>query len=223
LAATSNEHAQHAVQDGAADAAAGRTAAGDLGSGKVGVDDGDGPGRRRIVDGARARLLRVYAARLVESDSATWRSAAFTRLLKHCQKLVQAANAHLHTYDDGPLPDDFRDRAHAVRWLEEERDNLMALIARAAANGHPRAVLDLQEKMRPFLPSRRSYATDAVTVTQLAVDCAREIGHPCCEATALNHLSQILPDSGRVEEAVEAASKAFRRSSLRDRLRRPTM
>jgi hypothetical protein len=44
LAATSNEHAQHAVQDEAADAAAGRTVAGDLGSGMVGVDDGVGPG-----------------------------------------------------------------------------------------------------------------------------------------------------------------------------------
>ena len=168
-------------------------------------------------------LLRVYAARLLESDSAKWRSTAFSRLLKHCQKLVRAANAHLHTYDDGPLPDDFRDRAHAVRWLEEERANLMALIARAAATGHPREVLDLQEEIRPFLLSRRSYAPDAVTVTQLAVDCAREIGHPCCEATALNHLSQILPDCGRVEEAVEAASKSLDISRARgDRRRQAT-
>ncbi|MEU9229326.1 tetratricopeptide repeat protein [Streptomyces massasporeus] len=177
-----------------------------------------GSGRWRMHD-----LLRVYAARLVESDSAKWRSAAFARLLTHCQNLVQAANAHLHTYDDGPLPDDFRDRAHAVHWLEEERANLMALIARAAATGHPRAVLDLQEKMRPFLLSRRSYATDAATVTQLAVDCAREIDHPCCEATALNHLSQILPDCGRVDEAVEAATKSLDISRTRgDRRRQAT-
>ncbi|MFG2811323.1 tetratricopeptide repeat protein [Streptomyces massasporeus] len=177
-----------------------------------------GSGRWRMHD-----LLRVYAARLVESDSPKWRSAAFARLLKHCQKLAQAANAHLHTIDDGPLPDDFRDRAHAVQWLEEERANLMALIARAAATGHPRAVLDLQEKLRPFLLSRRSYATDAVTVTQLAVDCAREIDHPCCEATALNHLSQILPDCGRVDEAVEAASKSLDISRTRgDRMRQAT-
>ncbi|MBX9361112.1 tetratricopeptide repeat protein [Streptomyces sp. WAC04114] len=177
-----------------------------------------GSGRWRMHD-----LLRVYAARLVEGDSATWRNAAFARLLKHCQKLVQAANAHLHTIDDGPLPDDFRDRAHAVQWLEDERANLMALIARAAVTGHPRAVLDLQEKMRPFLLSRRSYATDAVTVSQLAVDCAREIDHPCCEATALNYLSQILPDCGRVEEAVEAASKSLDISRSRgDRARQAT-
>ncbi|MFF5313670.1 tetratricopeptide repeat protein [Streptomyces massasporeus] len=177
-----------------------------------------GSGRWRMHD-----LLRVYAARLVEGDSAKWRSAAFARLLKHCQKLVQAANAHLHTYDDGPLPDDFRDRAHAVQWLEDERANLMALITRAAATGHPRAVLDLQEKMRPFLLSRRSYAADAVTVTRLAVDCAREIEHPCCEATALNHLSQILPDCGRVDEAVEAASKSLDISRTRgDRMRQAT-
>ncbi|MEU0175212.1 tetratricopeptide repeat protein [Streptomyces massasporeus] len=177
-----------------------------------------GSGRWRMHD-----LLRVYAARLVESDSAKWRSAALTRLLKHCQKLVQAANAHLHTFDDGPLPDDFRDRAHAVQWLEDERANLMALIARAAATGHPRAVLDLQEKMRPFLLSRRSYAADAVTVTRLAVDCAREIEHPCCEATALNNLSQILPDCGRVDEAVEAASKSLDISRTRgDRMRQAT-
>ncbi|MFD7243903.1 tetratricopeptide repeat protein [Streptomyces massasporeus] len=177
-----------------------------------------GSGRWRMHD-----LLRVYAARLVESDSAKWRDAAFTRLLKHCQKLTQAANAHLHTIDDGPLPDDFRDRAHAVRWLEDERANLMALIARAAATGHPRAVLDLQEHMRLFLLSRRSYATDAVTVTQLAVDCAREIDHPCCEATALNYLSQILSGCGRVDEAVEAASKSLDISRSRgDRMRQAT-
>ncbi|MFF8012871.1 tetratricopeptide repeat protein [Streptomyces sp. NPDC007929] len=174
-----------------------------------------GSGRWRMHD-----LLRVYAAKLVEGDSAKWRSAAFTRLLKHSQKLVQAANAHLHTYDDGPLPDDFRDRAHAVQWLERERANLLALIARAAATGHPRAVLDLQEQLRPFLLSRRSYATDAATVAQLAVDCAREIGHPCCEATALNHLSQVLPDCGRVEEAVQAASMSLDISRTRgDRMR----
>ncbi|MFJ2925743.1 tetratricopeptide repeat protein [Streptomyces massasporeus] len=177
-----------------------------------------GSGRWRMHD-----LLRVYATRLVENDSAKWRSAAFTRLLKHCRNLVQAANAHLHTFDDGPLPDDFRDRAHAVQWLEDERANLMALIARAAATGHPRAVLDLQEKMRPFLLSRRSYAADAVTVTRLAVDCAREIEHPCCEATALNNLSQILPDCGRVDEAVEAASKSLDISRARgDRMRQAT-
>ncbi|MEU9574810.1 tetratricopeptide repeat protein [Streptomyces massasporeus] len=177
-----------------------------------------GSGRWRMHD-----LLRVYAARLVEGDSAKWRNAAFARLLKHCQKLVEAANAHLHTIDDGPLPDDFRDRAHAVQWLEDERANLMALIARAAVTGHPRAVLHLQEKMRPFLLSRRSYATDAVTVTQLAVDCAREIDHPCCEATALNYLSQILPDCGRVDEAVEAASKSLDISRSRgDRARQAT-
>ncbi|MFJ4277519.1 tetratricopeptide repeat protein [Streptomyces massasporeus] len=177
-----------------------------------------GSGRWRMHD-----LLRVYAARLVESDSPKWRSAAFARLLKHCQKLARAANAHLHTIDDGPLPQDFRDRAHAVQWLEEERANLLALIARAAATGHPHAVLDLQEKMRPFLLSRRSYATDAVTVTQLAVDCAREIDHPCCEATALNYLSQILADCGRVDEAVEAASKSLDISRTRgDRVRQAT-
>ncbi|NEE07921.1 tetratricopeptide repeat protein [Streptomyces sp. SID7499] len=177
-----------------------------------------GSGRWRMHD-----LLRVYAARLVESDSAKWRDAAFTRLLRHCQKHAQAANAHLHTLDDGPLPEDFKDRAHAVQWLEEERANLIALIGRAAATGHPRAVLDLHEKMGPFLLSRRSYTTDALTVTQLAVDCAREIDHPCCEATALNRLSQILPDCGRVDEAVEAASKSLDISRTHgDRMRQAT-
>ncbi|MFI5469287.1 tetratricopeptide repeat protein [Streptomyces cacaoi] len=165
-------------------------------------------------------LLRVYAATLVESDSAKWRTAAFTRLLKHCQDLAHAANAHLHSYDNGPLPGDFRDRAHAVQWLEEERANLVALIVRAAATGHPRAVLDLQEKMRLFLLGRASYAADAVTAAQLAVYCAREIGHPCCEATALYYLSEALPNCGRLPEAVEAATRSLDISRARgDRLR----
>ncbi|WP_164873174.1 tetratricopeptide repeat protein, partial [Streptomyces resistomycificus] len=163
-----------------------------------------GSGRWRMHD-----LLRVYAATLVEHDSAKWRSAAFTRLLKHCRELAHAANAHLHNSAAGPLPGDFRDRAHAVRWLEEERANLMALIARAAATGHPRAVLDLQEKLRLFLLSRGSYAADAVTAAELAVDCAREIGHPCCEATALHFLSEALPHCGRLAEAVEAAIRGL--------------
>ncbi|MFI7140072.1 tetratricopeptide repeat protein [Streptomyces massasporeus] len=92
------------------------------------------------------------------------------------------------------------------------------------------ATQDMIELVHPFAEwqtfgalSRRSYAADAVTVTQLAVDCAREIEHPCCEATALNNLSQILPDCGRVDEAVEAASKSLDISRTRgDRMRQAT-
>ncbi|MEV0241530.1 tetratricopeptide repeat protein [Streptomyces sp. NPDC050674] len=170
-----------------------------------------GSGRWRMHD-----LLGVYAAGLAERDSAKWRGDAFTRLLHHCRKRVRAANAHLHTCDDDPLPDDFRDRPHAMHWLEEERANLIALITRAAATGHARAVLDLQEHLWLFLVSRRSYAADAVTVAQHAVDCAREIGHPCCEATALNHLSHVLPDCGRPDEAVRAAARSLDISRTRD-------
>ncbi|WP_406435713.1 tetratricopeptide repeat protein [Streptomyces sp. NBC_00631] len=161
-------------------------------------------GRWRMHD-----LLRVYAAALVEKDSAKWRDAAFTRLLAHCGKLARAADAHRHNHDDGPLPGEFPDRAHAVRWLEAERANLVALIARAAATGHVRAVLDLEEHIRLFLLERSSYAIDAVTAARLAVGCARAIGHTCCEANALGHLSQALGNCGRLPEAVEAATRSL--------------
>ncbi|MER7186397.1 tetratricopeptide repeat protein, partial [Streptomyces hyaluromycini] len=158
-------------------------------------------GRWRMHD-----LLRVYAAALVERDSAKWRNAAFTRLLTHCGQLARAADAHRHAHDDEPLPGDFPDRAHAMHWLEAERANLVALIARAAATGYPRAVLELEEHIRLFLLERGRHAADAVTAAQLAVDCARAIGHTCCEATALGHLSQALGDCGRLPEAVAAAT-----------------
>ncbi|MBW8796420.1 MAG: ATP-binding protein [Streptomyces sp.] len=161
-------------------------------------------GRWRMHD-----LLRVYAAALVEKDSAKWRDAAFTRLLAHCGKLARAADAHRHTHDDGPLPGDFPDRAHAMQWLEAERANLVALVTRAAATGHPHAVLDLEEHIRLFLLERRTYAGEAVTAAQHAVDSARAIGHTCCEATALEHLSQALGDCGRLPDAVEAAARSL--------------
>ncbi|MFD4600892.1 tetratricopeptide repeat protein [Streptomyces sp. NPDC058464] len=158
-------------------------------------------GRWRMHD-----LLRVYAAALVERDSAKWRDAALTRLLAHCGRLARAADAHRHAHDDEPLPGDFPDRARAVQWLEAERANLVALIVRAAATGHARAVLELEAHTRLFLLERSRYAADAVTTAQLAVVCARAIRHTCCEATALGHLSQALVDCGRLPEAVEAAT-----------------
>ncbi|MEV5954704.1 tetratricopeptide repeat protein [Streptomyces sp. NPDC051987] len=160
-------------------------------------------GRWRMHD-----LVRVYAAALVEKDSAAVREAAFTGLLTHFRKLARAADAHQHHHDHGPLPGDFPDRAHAVRWLEAERANLVALIVRAAATGHARAVLDLEEHLRLFLLQRSSYASDAVTVARLAVGSARAMGHTCCEANALGHLSEALGDCGRLPEAVEAATRS---------------
>ncbi|WHT16641.1 BTAD domain-containing putative transcriptional regulator [Crossiella sp. CA-258035] len=164
------------------------------------------PDRYRMHD-----LLRLYATELAERLDEATREAALRRLVE--MYLVVAGRARelvmfsprIHEVVDTAAGDPswpvFGGSAEALDWLEAERANLLALVARLAERGRPNEVWRLAWLLHGFFRARQHKA-DWIEVGRLGVAAAARIGDPVASFHAANCLGGAYRAAGRWAEAI---------------------
>ncbi|MER6618028.1 tetratricopeptide repeat protein [Streptomyces xantholiticus] len=175
-------------------------------------------GRWRMHD-----LVRLYADEHGRHQAdADRREAALARLFTHYQDTATAADAHVNSLAGSRSPR-FRDRVHALQWLDAEHANLIATATTAPRRGHPQTTAILAFGLAAYL-DRRRYFGDWITLTTTALAIVREAGDrldggPAYEGQALNNLGLALRQVRRFDEAIDAHTRAadiFRELDDRD-------
>ncbi|MFF3967977.1 tetratricopeptide repeat protein [Streptomyces griseorubiginosus] len=162
------------------------------------IEHGQAWGRWRIHD-----LVRLYADEHGRTHAnSDQRDTARLRLFTHYQDATQAANTHLDTHSD-PRAIRFRDRDHALEWLDAEHPNLTATATAAPALGHPAITTSLAFSLAQYLKFRR-YFDDWITLSTTALPLIRESGDRHGEIQVLNNLGLALQEVRRFEEAIDA-------------------
>ncbi|SMD26109.1 AfsR/SARP family transcriptional regulator [Kibdelosporangium aridum] len=153
-------------------------------------------------------LIRVYAAdRSREYDHVD----AFRRLadwyLHSIHAAVTRCLASLYISSLGPVPNDvtplvFAADDEALRWLEVERTNYLAIIDYAAVHGPQRYTWQLTDAARPDL-HHRYWTAELEHAATLGLSCAREAGARRGEAMMLLALAALKSITARFDESVE--------------------
>ena len=180
------------------------------------------PGRYGLHD-----LLRAYAAGLAsDGDAEGERHAALTRLFDYylaaaaaAMDILAPAERHLRPQVNGhdvPVPP-MAEPAGARAWLDAERAVLVAVSARASAQGWPAHATGLAGTVYRYLETGGHYP-DAITIHSAARHAARRAGDRAAEATALTNLGIVDWRQGRYREAASHHRRALKVSrEIRDR------
>ena len=149
--------------------------------------------QRRINRYTSHDLLRIHGANQAARLPRTEREEALSRLAGHYLHRASQAMDTLYPDErdrrpevkapDSPAPG-FRDTAAAVRWLDDERANLVAV---AALPELPRQIIDLAATVARYL-ERGAHGADGLHLHGRAVDLAQAIEDATAEAVALRHL-----------------------------------
>ncbi|MEU5002312.1 tetratricopeptide repeat protein [Streptomyces sp. NPDC021622] len=151
-------------------------------------------------------LVRAYGMSLMAEDAASVVEAR-GRLLRFYGRWTKAARDHLERLPDDPVPELFDGRTAALRWLDAERANLVAAAQWVDDDRDGLTTHDLSLALRSFLDWRRYYE-DLITVSRCAVRSAIRTGLRTQEAAAWNSLGFSLRETGQLEEAIEAGTRA---------------
>jgi DNA-binding SARP family transcriptional activator/Tfp pilus assembly protein PilF len=138
-------------------------------------------------------LVREYAAACACADEpAADLAAADTRLFEHYRRTADAAAASLFpavrrlvSADRGDHPVRFDDKEAALRWLDDERVNLVAAVERGAAASDLRHYCGLlADALRGYF-AIRGYAADGLALSTAALTAARAAGDRRAEVAVL--------------------------------------
>ncbi|MEU6075467.1 BTAD domain-containing putative transcriptional regulator [Micromonospora sp. NPDC047074] len=173
----------------------------------AGLIEACGVDRYRLHD-----LVRIYAMERGRSDLAG-RAAA-----THATRCYFLATARRARDQIRPVPDRLPDRfveAHptvtftdqrgALRWLEMERENLVAAARLAARDDTPAGnefAVRLCTELYPFLPMR-GYYRDLREVAECALECARRLGSRPDETISLTYFAMAQSRLGETDQAVD--------------------
>ncbi|MFJ9847181.1 tetratricopeptide repeat protein [Kitasatospora sp. NPDC101155] len=164
---------------------------------------------RQNPDTARWRmhdLVRAYATEQAQQHP-TASAKAQRRLLKHYTVTARDANIHLEPTAGGDKAR-FRDRAHALTWLDTEHANLIATVHTAQTTGHHDIAMNLPAQLATYLSLRR-HLEDLLTVATTARDIALGMDFQDHTAQAWNNLGTALREVRRFEEAEQALRAAL--------------
>ncbi|MFD0361042.1 tetratricopeptide repeat protein [Nocardia sp. GCM10030253] len=163
-------------------------------------------------------LLREHAhSRADEQESPETRHAAKTSLFDSYRYRAAAAIDLLYPYIRHRMPklaqpdppDEVpRDQDAAVRWLEAERANLLAVATHCARTEWPSHAGDFATILFHFL-DRRAHHSDAMVLHTEALHAARSRGDTAGEGRALIDLSEVHWRQGRPEQAMADARCAL--------------
>ncbi|MFD2422142.1 ATP-binding protein [Amycolatopsis pigmentata] len=170
-----------------------------------------GPDRYQFHD-----LLRAYAVDQAQhEETPESRLALLERLLTWYLHTANAAAAVIDTHlrpvelsaDDSALVLQFSNREDAIRWYEQERENLASAIHAAASAGLNTLAWQLPAVLR------RIYAfhtpAEWISTGLIGLDAARRVGARSGEADLLESLGMAHVQAGRTEEAL-----AYHRQAL---------
>jgi DNA-binding SARP family transcriptional activator/tetratricopeptide (TPR) repeat protein len=159
-------------------------------------------------------LLRAYAAELAEEvDGRDLSGAAMDRLrgyyLHTAELATSLVSAHEKTGPRGDLPSieavSFGDYDEALRWLDNEVDNLMA----TADSSAPSYVTALSKTTWRYLDLRGHY-DDALALHSLAIQAARAAGDRLTEADAQRFTGAMYFRTARGTESIRHTERALR-------------
>ncbi|UXX94331.1 tetratricopeptide repeat protein [Streptomyces sp. AD2-2] len=149
-------------------------------------------------------LVRLYADDLRQRhESESCSLTARARLLSHYATTVEWAAKRVHALPNRPVAD----RRAALAWLDNERSNLTAAVALAAADDSPIA-MSLAEDLAFYLRERR-YFHDAIASAKHALAVADRLGDRLRKARAQNNLGLALSELRRFDRAIEAHTCAL--------------
>ncbi|MDO0911662.1 tetratricopeptide repeat protein [Streptomyces sp. DT2A-34] len=156
-------------------------------------------------------LVRAFGAGLVATDGALGEEgeAARERILVYYAMLASAANARME-WQSGLEEDPgcFATRAEALAWLDGERAGLVAAVQWAGEERFETAAGALAASLGEYLHWRR-YFDDWVAVARAAFhQTVCHLGRRELESVKWSRLGVALGEAGRVEEAVEALTRA---------------
>ncbi|WP_199440154.1 AfsR/SARP family transcriptional regulator [Umezawaea beigongshangensis] len=170
-------------------------------------------------------LLREHAAALIADERyAVERRAAEQRVLDHYFRTAANADVavfphHTRVLELPPVGDvvplTFPDASSAMRWCNEERLNLNAVIAWAAAAGHLDYAAKLPHVAGEML-KRMGHFDDALAALGVALRVARATGDVLGEAYALHNAGNLhlqRKEFGLAEERLHEATLLFSRLS----------
>src|SRR6476469_1771481 len=155
-------------------------------------------------------LIRVFATHCAESDEETaTRQAASRRLASFY--LASAVNANHRLYpsrlsadalplEDAVEPVEPADTTQAKGWFDTERNNVLAMIHRAAADGHHGHAWRLTDAAVIFY-DRHGYYEDSLSVQRVAARSARAAGDQVGEASSLMGIGRVYLAIGDHTEA----------------------
>ena len=168
-------------------------------------------------------LLRAYAREHAAArDTGGSSQQALTRLADYYLAAAAAAMDVLLPAESHWRPrirpvaaivPEIRLEADARAWLDEERGNLVALVAHCAEHGWPRQATDLAATLFRYLITG-SHLPEAQSIFGHALQAARLSGDVTAEASALNSLGSIAASKGRFRDAAgyfNAALELYRR------------
>jgi DNA-binding SARP family transcriptional activator len=143
------------------------------------------------------------------------RHAALERLTRHYLVRAQHATLLIHPTEHrrvtrplGAAP--WRTPAEAVAWVENEYENLVATVHRAAESSGAGPSLAIRLVMALYRPlSNRKYFADRIAIHQFAVRAAGRLGDRAAEAQVLEDLGSLCWDVGRIAEAVRHTGRAL--------------
>ncbi|TWJ27505.1 ATP-binding protein [Micromonospora sagamiensis] len=150
-------------------------------------------------------LIRLHAAGQ-PATSPDETPIARHRLFTHYLHNTEAANTHL-TPTDPTDTTRFPSRQDALRWLDAEHDNLVAVCVSAPVHDLPHIAIGLAFALAHFLNFRRHF-TDWITITTAARDIYRQLGDRHGEAQASSNLGLALAEVRRFDEAITAHTTA---------------
>ncbi|WP_329257644.1 tetratricopeptide repeat protein [Streptomyces sp. NBC_01478] len=168
------------------------------------VERGSGRGRWRLHD-----LVRVFGVGVVNGDVGLWEEgeAARGRALEFYLRWAEAADDRLRWLPGRSEPERFADRAGALAWLDSERAGLVAAVQWAREERYADTAVRLSQRLAEYLNWRRSF-DDLITVCDVAREAAHRAGNRVGEASAWTGLGIVLREVGRIEEAIDAHTRA---------------
>jgi tetratricopeptide (TPR) repeat protein len=179
----------------------------------------------REVDQDRYRfhdLIQLHARRCAEDDEPeTERRQTLRRIVDHYRLGAAAADVailgdrlRLARHDVTAWPVPFADSRTALRWLDNEQPNLLAVLDLAAGQGWDEAVWQLCESLWAYFHSRKNYP-DWIAAHRLGIDAAARLDDPAALARMHNQLARAhyeLAEFDRAREELEFARRAAERA-----------
>lgn len=178
----------------------------------------DGPSRYRIHD-----LLHVFAAKLAEGETDSTRFAATSRMMSFYLHSAYLSDRHVFPYrpavpmldlEADVVPCEFGTEEAATEWTLRERDNLVALIQRAAADGRYDYAWRFPHTCYGVF-RRYGYYDELIAAYEIAVDAAQTCGDIDAEGgtrTDLGLLCLAIGDHARADQQLQLAAAIAQRT-----------
>lgn len=162
-------------------------------------------------------LLRAYAVELAEAtDSRESRDAALTRLFDYYLHTARQATGVIAPYNQAMRPaidakvgevPELNTYEDALRWLDQERENLLQVARRGRDRGWPRYPATVSGTLWKYL-DMRNYYDEALALHTDGLAAARELGDQISEGHTLRVLAIVHKQLGDINTAVALTEKA---------------